>query len=68
MDRLTTSVSAKSLLTSKTFWFNVIVLVVTVADFVPQKYGIPAAAIGNVILRLMTNQPCSVFPTTTKKE
>lgn len=57
---------AKHLLTSKTFWFNVIILAVTVADFVPQKYSLPTVAIGNVILRLMTSQACTVFPS--KKE
>ncbi len=57
------SAAAKSLLTSKTFWFNVICVVVTAADFVPAKYSAPIAAIGNVILRLISSQACTVFPT-----
>lgn len=64
MDWLTT----KHLLTSRTFWFNVIVITLSMSDFVPPKYGLPAAAIGNVILRLMTSQPCTVFPTPKNKE
>jgi hypothetical protein len=57
--------AAKSLITSKTFWFNAIVLLITVTDVVPTKYSAQAAVIGNVILRLMTSQACTLFPTTT---
>ncbi len=63
MDRAT----AKSLLNSKTFWFNVIAVAVTASDFVPAKYSVPAASIGNVILRLISSQACTVFPTTKPK-
>jgi hypothetical protein len=47
----------KSLLTSKTFWLNVIGLAANVAGFVPPKYGVPALAILNVLNRLVTDQP-----------
>lgn len=63
MDTPSTGSSVKFLLQSRTFWFNLIVVLVTVADFVPAKYSAPAAAIGNVTLRLMTSQACTVFPT-----
>lgn len=67
MGRRSTDHSVKSLLRCRTFWFNFIVLIVTAADFIPAKYSAPAAAIGNVILRLMTSQACTVFPVTKSK-
>ncbi len=57
----------KHLLQSKTFWFNVIAVCVTASDFVPVKYAGPAAAIGNVLLRLISSQACTVFPVTKPK-
>lgn len=51
----------KSLFASKTFWFNVLSAVVTIAGIIPANpvtTGI--IAVGNVVLRLVTNQPVSV--------
>lgn len=53
--------STKNILKSKTFWFNVLTLAVTVSGFMPAKYAAPVSAIGNVILRLITSQPCTIF-------
>ncbi len=41
---------------------NVVTLAVTVSGFVPAKYAVPATTVGNVILRLMTSQACTIFP------
>lgn len=47
----------KHLLTSKTFWFNLIggILSVAGSGLVPVKYSAPVMMIGNVILRMLTN-------------
>lgn len=58
----------KSLITSKTFWFNLLAVAVTLGDFIPSKYGLPLIAAGNIILRLMSSQAMTVFPTSTKKQ
>lgn len=55
-----TKVKAKHILKSKTFWFNVLTLVVTTAGFMPAKYAVPVSVFGNVILRLLTNQACTL--------
>lgn len=47
----------KSLLTSKTFWLNVVGAATVAAGFVPPQYGVPALAILNIVNRLLTNQP-----------
>ncbi len=46
----------KHILKSKTFWFNVITLGVTVGGLMPPKYAVPAVTIGNVMLRLLTSK------------
>ncbi len=58
----------KHLLQSKTFWFNFIVIVLTVADVTPGKYAPLTIGLGNIILRLLSSAPCTVFPTTKPKE
>lgn len=53
----------KSLLTSKTFWLNVVAIAIQFAGFVPLQYGVPALALLNVVNRLLTDQPItSVLP------
>jgi len=47
----------KSLLTSKTFWLNVVGLATQLAGVVPPQYGVPALAILNVVVRLLTKEP-----------
>lgn len=47
----------KSLFKSKTFWLNVLGVGVHVAGIVPPQYGVPALAILNVLIRLLTEQP-----------
>ena len=46
---------SKSLFKSKTFWFNVVATVVHFSGFVDPKYAVPVAAIGNIILRLLSS-------------
>ena len=46
----------KSLLTSKTFWANLLGLAASVAGVVPAEYGVPALAIVNILIRLVTDQ------------
>ncbi len=58
----------KHLLQSKTFWFNFIVITLTLADLqATSKYAPATIALGNVILRLLTSAPCTVFPTSKPK-
>ena len=47
----------KALVYSKTFWVNLLGFAVSVAGLVDPKYGLPALAVLNVILRLMTSAP-----------
>ena len=47
----------KSLLKSKTFWINVIGLALQISGVVDPKYGVPAMAILNVVLRGLTTEP-----------
>lgn len=50
---------AKSLFASRTFWFNVAAAAVEVSGAVPLAPGTAATimAVGNIALRLLTNQP-----------
>jgi hypothetical protein len=50
------------LLKSKTFWFNLVTGAVTIADalngrVIPVEVSGAVIAVGNIILRLMTNKP-----------
>jgi len=47
----------KSLLKSKTFWINVVGLALQISGVVDPKYGVPAMAILNVVLRALTTEP-----------
>ena len=54
----------KSIFKSKTFWFNVLSLAVVAGGGqlgipVPPKVAAPLLTIGNIGLRLLTNQPAS---------
>lgn len=53
---------AKHLFYSKTFWFNVATLAATYGNVLPPKYAGPVMTIGNILLRLITNQACTIFP------
>lgn len=57
----------KSIFSSKTFWFNVLTLVVTyggtLTNALPAEfaqYAIGVVAIANVLLRLITTQPVTI--------
>jgi len=51
----------KSILKSKTFWLNLLGGVAAVSGYLPaNQYTLAAAAVANIILRLMTNQPVSI--------
>jgi len=60
-------INGKALLTSKTFWFNVIFIIVTIAgyfgyaDFEPDSKVVEILgtvfAIGNILIRTVTKEP-----------
>jgi hypothetical protein len=54
----------KSILTSKTAWWNVLTLLAqtlpSVSGIIPQPWGIIATALGNILLRIVTTQPVTV--------
>lgn len=52
----------KSIFASRTFWMNLLGGAVAVAQLVPPKYSIPALAIANMGMRLISNQGVYVIP------
>lgn len=52
---------AKSIFASKTFWLNVIGAVTVVVTALPEKYSVPAMALLNIVNRLFTDQPVTLF-------
>lgn len=59
---------AKHLFRSKTFWFNVLTLAVTIGGILPPKYSAPVLTIGNVGLRLISNGAVNLLPPSTTTE
>lgn len=55
---------SKSLFASKTFWFNIVTAAVELSGVLPIPPGVAAAVvgIGNVVIRLLTDQPVHVLP------
>lgn len=53
--------SSKNILLSKTFWANIAGIAVTVAGILPQKYAVPVMAVGNILLRLVSNQAVNLW-------
>lgn len=56
---------SKSIFKSRTFWFNVLSLVALAGSGqlgipIPSKVAVPLLTIGNLGLRLLTNQPVSL--------
>lgn len=58
----------KSIFSSKTFWFNALAAVVTVALSAVENLGPDAGpialgvvAVGNIVLRFITSQPVSIL-------
>ena len=51
----------KSIIKSKTFWFNVLTLALTVAEFLPAKAAGIIIPAGNVALRFVTENPVGIF-------
>ena len=56
------TMNSKHLLTSKTFWMNLLGLALTLGEILPQKWAVPVLAIANIGMRLITNQPVNLFP------
>lgn len=53
---------SKSLFKSKTFYFNLLTFGLGYAGYLPAEYAGAVAAIGNIVLRLLTDQPVHVVP------
>lgn len=52
----------KHLLMSKTFWANMLMMVLTVADVLPPKYAAVVIPLANVGLRLVSSTPLTLLP------
>ena len=56
----------KSIWSSKTFWFNVITILLGFAEVVAKTYPIPPEVLaliiglGNLVLRMITSQPVTI--------
>lgn len=53
----------RHLLQSKTFWFNLLTLGVTIGGILPPEYSAPVLTIGNVGLRLISSGAVNLMPT-----
>ncbi len=56
------TMDSKNILFSKTFWLNVVGLVITVSGILPPKYGVPILAVANVIMRLLSSGEVTLRP------
>jgi hypothetical protein len=57
-----TTSNSKNILTSKTFWLNVLGIAVSLTGFIPEQYSLPVLGVLNIIIRLMTDKPAHVIP------
>ncbi len=53
---------SKSIFLSKTFYFNLAMAAIGIADILPPKYSVPLAAVGNMALRLISSDPTHIIP------
>lgn len=53
---------AKHLVSSKTFWANILGLALTIGGLLPEKWALPVMTVANIGLRLISNQPVNIFP------
>jgi hypothetical protein len=53
--------SAKSLFISKTFWFNMLSLAVTIGGLLPDNLAVPMVAVANIGLRIISGQPVRLW-------
>jgi hypothetical protein len=51
---------AKHILTSKTFWVNVVSLAATYGGYLPPQYAAVIVPVANLVLRLWTKQPVTL--------
>lgn len=51
----------KHILRSKTFWFNVFTLALSLAGFLPPKWAGIVLPIGNIGLRIVTTEGITIF-------
>lgn len=54
------SPEVKSILQSKTFWFNVVSLSLAYASYLPPQYAAVVVAVGNIALRFVSNGPVNL--------
>ena len=53
--------SAKSLFISKTFWFNILSLAITIGELLPDRIALGVVAVGNLGLRIISGQPVKLW-------
>ena len=49
--------SAKSIFVSKTCWFNLLSIAVTIGGILPDQLAVPNVAVANIGLRIISGQP-----------
>ena len=49
--------SAKSIFVSKTLWFNLLSIAVTIGGILPDQLAVPIVAVANIGLRIISGQP-----------
>lgn len=54
-------VGSKNILTSKTFWFNLLSLGATVGGLLPEAWAVPVVTVANMGLRVISGQPVNIF-------
>jgi hypothetical protein len=53
--------TGKSIFISKTFWFNLLSIVVTIGGVLPDRWAVPAVAVANIGLRIISGEPVRLW-------
>lgn len=62
------TMDGKSILSSKTFWLNILGLAATVGGILPVKWGSVVLTVANIGMRFVTNQPVNLFGADSKEK